>query len=96
MNELEKILLNEEDRWRQEPYHKYLEMSDDGYYYQTVRNSKKYEIEIHTKKSDQNDEIIVMVEVSRKAIIGVFTGKAKYFAINRQNTTRNATPDEAF
>ena len=96
MKELDKILLLEEDRWRQEPYHKYLEMSNGGYYYEIKHNSKKYEIEIHTKKSDQNDEIIVMVEVSKQTKIGIFTGKAKYFAINRQNTTRDATPDEAF
>jgi hypothetical protein len=90
------VLEQEEAKWRKEPFHRYLGMEDGIYSYEVECQRHTFDIEIHTKKNADSDEIVVMLEVSRKAIVGAYIGKAKYFVINRDNESRDATPDEAF
>lgn len=96
MKEIDKVLKREEIEWRKASYQKYVDMNANVHFYTSEHNGIKYEIEIHTKKSDTSDEIIVMVEVSKKSFLGLSVGKAKYFAIDSENSVRDATPDEAF
>jgi hypothetical protein len=95
MSKLNDILKQEEAKWRNEPYDRLEKLLLDVYLYEVESENKKFTFEIHTKKNEA-EEIIVMVECSKKSFFGSFWGKAKYFAKSSKNQIREIEGDEAF
>lgn len=96
MTSLDQVLAREVAIWRSEPYSRFKDLNEGLHSYSIQEEDTEYGIEIHTKKSDRTPEIIVMCEVSKRAILGTSVGKARYFAVSPNGVMRDATPDEAF
>lgn len=96
MISLDQVLTREVAKWRSEPYSTFKDLNEGVHSYSIQEGDTQYGIEIHTKKSDRTPELIVMFEVSKRAILGTSVGKAQYFAVSPNGVVRDATPDEAF
>ena len=90
------MLKGEVEEWKHKPYSRYLSFDGAVHAYSIVDHDREFEVEIHTKRNTTTHEIIVMVEVSKKALLGTSLGEARYFAVSTDDRVRDATPDEAF
>ena len=91
MKPTDEILLIEEKKWRAKSYQEIESILNEVQCYEVKKNNKSYVIEIHTKKGNRPDEIVIMVECSRG-----FFGKAKYFVNTKYDGVRDVRNDEFF
>ena len=94
MANVREILEQEIVKWRKEPFQRYLEIGRDAYRYKVERQRHVFDVKVHARVSGSADEILVMIEVSRKAVIGTYIGEARCFVIGRDNKTHDARLDE--
>jgi hypothetical protein len=96
MTDLDEILEMEEVRWRKMSFTEIVPNLDDVTCYDMKHKGAEYQFEIHTKKGQSNDEIIIMVECSKKSFLGSFFGRCRYFAKAKDESIREIDGDEAF
>jgi hypothetical protein len=96
MKEMKIMLQREAIKWRAQPYEYFESLKGKVHAYSVTEGKTEYEMELHTNKGTTPDEVIVMLEASKKALLGISVGEAQYFAVCKDGTTRDATPDEAF
>ena len=92
----DEILELEDARWRKESYGSLLETLNDVICYKKEHKGKGFLFEIHTKRSEKADEVIVILECSRDSFLGRFFGKCRFFAKDRNNGVREIEGEEAF
>jgi hypothetical protein len=96
MKPIEEVLATEEAKWRAKPYGEIETNLGAVQSYKIVHGDVSYQIEIHSRKGKKQNEIIVMVEVSKNTLLGSFFGRAKYFVISKESGVREIENDEAF
>jgi hypothetical protein len=96
MSNLDEILEIEEIRWREMPFSEIAATLGDVTCYEKNHKGYEYQFEIHTKNGKSDNEIITMVECSKKSFFGTFFGKCRYFAKSNDESIREIDGDEAF
>lgn len=92
MKPIEEILGEEEKKWRKRPFGEIEGLRGQVQCYSVTHGGSTYHFEIHTEKSQNENEILVRVECSKSLILG----KARYFAVSADHGARDLADGEVF
>ncbi|WP_223923946.1 hypothetical protein [Geobacter sp. AOG2] len=96
MTEIDKILAQEEETWRDRTYEEILSLLNNTQCYSIRKGRKNYYLEVDGEQSTNQGEIIVRIECSRVFLFFLWSGKARYFAFSQSLETRSVDKSEYF